>query len=79
MSIYEKVLKLWQSYTIKSPADLDRYLDSFRKLFAYNSGKIENAEITYSVKPLGIKKKRHRINCISSLCFGSENRFLTAF
>lgn len=47
MAAYEKILKLWQSYRIQSPSDSDRYLDSFRVLFAYNSGRIENPEITY--------------------------------
>jgi hypothetical protein len=27
---YEQVVALWQSYKIKSTADLDKYLDSFR-------------------------------------------------
>lgn len=38
---YRKVLKLWQSYQINLAEDLDKYLDSFRILFAYHSGKIE--------------------------------------
>jgi Fic family protein len=45
---YQKVLDLWQSYSVESPADLDKYLDSFRILFAYHSGRIENDEITYN-------------------------------
>jgi Fic family protein len=44
---YEKVLRLWQSYKIISVEDLDKYLNNFRILFAYNSGRIENEEITY--------------------------------
>lgn len=44
---YTEVLKLWQSYQINSAEDLDKYLDSFRILFAYHSGKIENDEINY--------------------------------
>jgi Fic family protein len=44
---YNNILNLWRSYPIKSVADLDKYLDSFRILFAYNSGKIENEEINY--------------------------------
>ncbi len=47
MRKYEKAVALWQSYKISSVADIDKYLDSFRILFAYNSGKIENEEITY--------------------------------
>jgi len=44
---YSRVIGLWQSYQITSAADLDKYLDSFRILFAFHSGKIENEEITY--------------------------------
>lgn len=47
MEKYEKVVKLWRSYQINSPSDLDRYLSNFRILFAYHSGKIENQDITY--------------------------------
>lgn len=47
MEEYRKVITLWQSYKIMSSADLDKYLDSFRILFAFHSGKIENEEITY--------------------------------
>jgi len=44
---YSQVVELWQSYKITSTADLDKYLASFRILFAFHSGKIENEEITY--------------------------------
>jgi Fic family protein len=44
---YSRVVGLWQSYKIASAADLDKYLDTFRILFAFHSGKIENDEITY--------------------------------
>lgn len=47
MDQYSQVVELWQSYKIASAADLDKYLDSFRILFAFHSGKIENGEITY--------------------------------
>ena len=47
MGRYSRVVDLWQSYEITSASDLDKYLDSFRILFAYHSGKIENNEITY--------------------------------
>lgn len=47
MGSYNRVVKLWQSYDIRSVADLDKYLDSFRILFAFHSGKIENNDITY--------------------------------
>ena len=38
---------MWKSNRIDSVQALDQYLDNFRILFAYHSGKIENAEITY--------------------------------
>lgn len=47
LDTYEQVVALWQSYKIASAADLDKYLDSFRILFAFHSGRIENEEITY--------------------------------
>lgn len=48
MEQYEQALRLWRSWNVRTAADLDQYLDSFRVLFAYNSGKIENEEITYN-------------------------------
>lgn len=48
MDQYNRAVGLWQSYIIESAADLDKYLDSFRILFAFNSGKIENEDITYN-------------------------------
>jgi Fic family protein len=47
MGQYEKTLKLWQSYKVRTEADIDLRLHNFRVLFAYNSGKIENDAITY--------------------------------
>jgi Fic family protein len=47
MSKYERVLKLWQKWNVRTEADIDLRLDNFRILFAYNSGKIENDAITY--------------------------------
>lgn len=47
MDKYEQGIALWQSYKIESTGDLDKYLDSFRILFAFHSGRIENEEITY--------------------------------
>jgi len=44
---YNLAVKLWQSYKIGSAEELSKYLDSFRVLFAFHSGKIENEEITY--------------------------------
>jgi Fic family protein len=48
MKQYESILKLWKSYNVKTEADIDLRLHNFRILFAYNSGKIENAAITYN-------------------------------
>jgi Fic family protein len=48
MSEYDNAVKLWQSWRISTEADISRYLENFRILFAYNSGKIENAAITYN-------------------------------
>jgi Fic family protein len=44
---YEKILEKWKSYNISNECGIDKYLHSFRILFAYNSGKIENGEIEY--------------------------------
>ena len=47
MRKYEIAVQKWKEWDIHTPEDLDLRLDSFRVLFAYNSGKIENEEITY--------------------------------
>ena len=47
MDRYDQAVELWKSFRIISAADLDKYLDSFRILFAFHSGKIENEGITY--------------------------------
>ena len=47
MGLYEKAVALWRSWQVRSVADIDLRLDSFRVLFAYHSGKIENPEVTY--------------------------------
>ena len=47
MSRYDAVVKMWQDWNVRSVDDLSLRLDNFRILFAYNSGKIENAEINY--------------------------------
>lgn len=47
MNQYNRIVGLWQAYRMTSAADLDKYLDNFRILFAFHSGKIENDEITY--------------------------------
>jgi Fic family protein len=46
MDAYQKTVKMWQSLSIRTEADIDRYLDNFRVLFAYNSSKIENPDVT---------------------------------
>jgi len=40
---------MWQSYDIKTAQDLDIRLNNFRVLFAYNSAKIENTEVSFHV------------------------------
>jgi Fic family protein len=44
---YEQTLALWRSFPMESPSDVDKHLISFRILFAYNSGKLENDAVTY--------------------------------
>lgn len=44
--IYNEVLEWWSKLSIKTPSDIDKYLSNFRILFAYNSGKIENDNIS---------------------------------
>jgi Fic family protein len=47
VSAYDSIRKMWRAFHIDSEQDLDRYLDNFRILFAYHSGRIENDEITF--------------------------------
>ena len=47
MGKYEDTVSLWQSYSITTESDLDKYLSNFRIIFAYNSGKIENADVSF--------------------------------
>ena len=47
MNQYDYVVKKWQAWNVQTTADLDLHLNSFRILFAYHSGKIENDEISY--------------------------------
>lgn len=47
MQLYEKVLLWWQSKNILTDADLAEALNGHVISFAYNSGKIENDNITY--------------------------------
>ena len=44
---YEEVINFWKSKNIKSQEDINNILESFSILFAYNSGTIENNQITY--------------------------------
>ena len=44
---YERTVELWRSYGIATSLELAAHLDNFAILFSYNSGKIENREITY--------------------------------
>lgn len=44
---YNDVIKYWQNQNIDSKGKLESTLDNFKILFAYNSGTIENSEITY--------------------------------
>ena len=41
-------VRLWRNWRVNTEADIDMYLENFRILFAYNSGKIENDAITYN-------------------------------
>ena len=47
MANYHDILAMWQSFNVQTLADLELRLDTFKILFAYHSGKIENDEIDY--------------------------------
>ncbi|MEI6602517.1 MAG: Fic family protein [Clostridia bacterium] len=47
MARFEDILLKWENLNISMLEDFTRHLDSFRVLFAYHSGKIENENITY--------------------------------
>ena len=47
MSDYEKIVKLWRKWNVRTESDIDQRLHNFRILFAYNSGKIENDDVDY--------------------------------
>ncbi|MDR1013681.1 MAG: Fic family protein [Coriobacteriales bacterium] len=47
MSSYRETVRYWQGLDIKTEADLEAHLSSFKVLFAYNSNKIENSSTTY--------------------------------
>lgn len=44
---YESILEFWKKQNIKNANELASVLSSYSVNFAYNSGKIENDEITY--------------------------------
>ncbi|MCM1284918.1 MAG: Fic family protein [Acetobacter sp.] len=44
---YESILEFWKNQNIKNANELESMLSSYSINFAYNSGKIENDEITY--------------------------------
>ena len=47
MSKYDDIVRMWLGWSVASVSDIDYRLNNFRILFAYNSGKIENDNITY--------------------------------
>lgn len=48
MEIYDNILSRWKEINLSSVEDVEYILSNFKVIFAYNSGKIENQEITYS-------------------------------
>ena len=47
MGYCQDIVRLWQGFEIKTEADLEAHLNSFKVSFAYNSNKIENENTTY--------------------------------
>ncbi|MCD8008963.1 MAG: Fic family protein, partial [Clostridiales bacterium] len=47
MSLYENIVAMWQQKNISTDAELAEMLNSHSISFAYNSGKIENENVTY--------------------------------
>jgi Fic family protein len=47
MNKYNEIVRMWRNWRVESVSDIDARLHNFRILFAYNSGKIENDDITY--------------------------------
>lgn len=62
---YEAILDFWKKQNIKNADELASVLSSYSVNFAYNSGKIENDEITYhdtretNYKKSSLKIKRY--------------------
>lgn len=48
MNMYEKAVLLWHNKNIQTDADLAEALNGHSIAFAYNSGKIENKNVTYN-------------------------------
>jgi len=46
-NLYGQIVELWRGWRVETVSDIDLRLSGFRILFAYNSGRIENDEITY--------------------------------
>jgi Fic family protein len=46
MNAYQKTVKMWKGFNVRTEADIDMRLENFRVLFAYNSSKIENPDVT---------------------------------
>ena len=62
MDAYEILLREWRKADIKNADELAGRLDSFRVLFAYHSGKIENEQITYhDTREIFGKRKDHQL------------------
>jgi len=47
LTMYERIIKMWERFDIKTTTDLDFRLNNFRVQFAYNTTKIENPQVTY--------------------------------
>lgn len=63
---YERTMELWRSYSIATSLELAAHLENFAILFSYNSGKIENREITYRIFQ-SESRSQHPPNAVSSL------------
>ena len=47
MDKYDEIVRMWRGWLVSTISDIDIRLHNFKILFAYNSGKIENENITY--------------------------------
>lgn len=45
---YQEILDMWRHTKRETTADMEYLLSNFKVIFAYNSGRIENDEITYN-------------------------------